>query len=102
MLRVCLQPLQGLKDMTLARDGLQRVPLMQGIGAATFVYDITREELGAAIDRLLQFAAAHGDAAAVAAIGQVKPALNNVVPFPVHPLAGAANTPAGVAAKADA
>lgn len=88
--------------MTLARDGLQRVPLMKGIGAATFVYDITRDEMGAAIDRLLQFAAAHGDAAAVAAVGQAKLPSNNVVPFPVHPLTGASNTPADVAAAVDA
>jgi len=72
--------------MTLTRDGLQRVPLMKGIGAAEFVYDITREEMGAAAERLVQYAAAHGDAAAMAATQAVLPAANNVIPFPVHTL----------------
>lgn len=77
-------PMQGLEDMTRTRDGLQRVPLMSGIGEAVFVYDITREEMGAAFNRLLQYAAAHGDAAALQAVaGSKVPATNNVVPFPV-------------------
>lgn len=40
--------LQGLHDTTLARDGLQRVPLMSGIGAAQFVNDITETEVAEA------------------------------------------------------
>jgi hypothetical protein len=56
--------------MTRARDGMQRVPLMHGIGAAQFVYDITRGEMGAAAARLLEYAAAHGDAAAAQAMQQ--------------------------------
>lgn len=60
--------MQGLEDMTRARDGLQRVPLMNGIGAAQFVNDIASDEMDAAANRLLQYAAAHGDAAAVQAV----------------------------------
>lgn len=84
--------------MTRTRDGLQRVPLMSGIGAAEFVYDITREEMGAAVDRLLQYAAAHGDAAALAAAGvAAQPSsTNNVVPFPLHP-----TVPAGAGVVAE-
>ena len=37
--------LQGLKDTTKARDGFQRVPLMNGIGVARFVDDISYVEL---------------------------------------------------------
>lgn len=73
--------------MTRTRDGLQRVPLMKGIGAAVFAYDITRDEMAAAVDRLLQYAAASGDAAALQAVSQAAPApTNNVVPFPVAPV----------------
>lgn len=32
--------LQALRDTTKARDGLQRTPLMHGIGAAMFVNDL--------------------------------------------------------------
>ncbi len=79
--------LQGLEDMTRTRDGLQRVPLMNGIGAAVFVYNITREEMGAAVNRLLQYAAGHGDAAALQAVAEsTKTPTNNVVPFPVAPV----------------
>lgn len=92
--------LQGLEDMTRTRDGLQRVPLMKGIGAAVFVYDITRDEMGAAMDRLLQYGAAHDDAAAAAVLGESgkKKPTNNVVPFPLHPV----TAPAGVNAEATA
>jgi hypothetical protein len=85
--------------MTRTRDGLQRVPLMSGIGAAQFVYDITREEMGAAVDRLLQYAASQGDAAALTATAgsAAQPAsTNNVVPFPLHPVPAAG---AGVMAE---
>jgi hypothetical protein len=37
--------LQGLTDTTKARDGLQRVPLMAGIGNAIFVNDISQAEV---------------------------------------------------------
>lgn len=37
--------IQGLKDTTKARDGQQRVPLMDGIGVARFVDDISMVEL---------------------------------------------------------
>ena len=40
--------MQGLEDTTKARDGFQRMPLMDSIGAATFVNDLTRDELVAA------------------------------------------------------
>lgn len=40
--------LQGLRDMTITRDGLQRVPLMNGIGGARFVNNLTDEEVIAA------------------------------------------------------
>lgn len=84
--------LQGLEDMTRARDGLQRVPLMKGIGAAVFVYDITRDEMSTAASRLLEFGAGHGDEAAVHAllprfgvdaVVVDTSVSNNVVPFPM-------------------
>lgn len=82
--------MQGLEDMTRARDGLQRVPLMNGIGGAIFANDITTAEMAAATSRLLQFAAANGDTAAVEAVrggaGASLPAAaaarNNIVPLP--------------------
>jgi 3-dehydroquinate synthase len=47
---VCTVPvlMKGLHDTTLARDGQQRVPLMDGIGAAHFVNDLTEEEVAQA------------------------------------------------------
>ena len=44
MLKLCACMLctQGLQDTTKARDGLQRVPLMKGIGNAVFVNDISQ------------------------------------------------------------
>jgi 3-dehydroquinate synthase len=36
---------KGLKDTTKARDGYQRVPLMDGIGEAKFVNNVTKLEL---------------------------------------------------------
>ncbi len=42
---VYMPGVQGLKDTTKARDGLQRVPLMNGIGIARFVDDISYVEL---------------------------------------------------------
>lgn len=32
-------------DTKKARDGLQRVPLMNGVGAAKFVNDVTQQEI---------------------------------------------------------
>ena len=37
--------LQGLKDTVKARDGFQNVPLMNDIGSAEFINDITLQEL---------------------------------------------------------
>lgn len=54
--------LQGLLDTTKARDGLQRIPLMAGIGAATFVNDLTREELATAAAQLHALATANSGA----------------------------------------
>ena len=51
--------MQGLKDTTKARDGHQRVPLMDGIGAAKFVNDITPEEIEAATQVLFKIAEAN-------------------------------------------
>lgn len=48
--------LQGLQDTTKARDGLQRVPLMSGIGRAVFVNDISPAELASAATVLQSFA----------------------------------------------
>ncbi len=48
--------LQGLKDTTKARDGLQRVPLMSGIGCAVFVNDISPAEILSAATALQNFA----------------------------------------------
>lgn len=47
--------LQGLKDTTKARDGLQRVPLMSGIGCAVFVNDISPAEVHDAAAALQTF-----------------------------------------------
>ncbi|KAK9819718.1 hypothetical protein WJX72_001641 [[Myrmecia] bisecta] len=44
--------LKGLADTTLARDGLQRVPLMSGIGDAQFVNDLTEAEVGGPVPLL--------------------------------------------------
>ncbi|KAK9832663.1 hypothetical protein WJX81_008668 [Elliptochloris bilobata] len=55
---------KGLLDTTKARDGLQRVPLMAGIGAATFVNDLTREEIAAAAAQLHALAEAESGAVA--------------------------------------
>ncbi|KAK3281372.1 hypothetical protein CYMTET_10831 [Cymbomonas tetramitiformis] len=41
---------KGIDDMSRARDGFQRVPLMRGIGRATFVNDITEEEVARAVE----------------------------------------------------
>jgi len=61
--------MQGLADMTRARDGLQRVPLMNGLGAAVFVNDITEDEIIDAVSRLELTAATHGTtSAAIAAL----------------------------------
>lgn len=40
---------RALADIVKTRDGFQRTPLMAGIGAATFVNDITEAELLAAV-----------------------------------------------------
>ncbi len=37
--------LQALRDTTRARDGLQRLPVMDGIGRAVFVYDLSEDEV---------------------------------------------------------
>lgn len=49
--------MQGLKDTTKARDGLQRVPLMMGIGDAVFVNDISLAEVRSAAAVLRTLAA---------------------------------------------
>jgi 3-dehydroquinate synthase len=49
--------MQGLKDTTKARDGLQRVPLMLGIGGAVFVNDISHAEVASAAAALERIAA---------------------------------------------
>jgi hypothetical protein len=64
--------LQGLEDMTRTRDGLQRVPLMNGIGAAVFADDITQQEMAAAAASLARYAAEHGCAAAAKAMQQME------------------------------
>lgn len=48
--------LQGLRDMTITRDGLQRVPLMSGIGGARFVNNLSDEEVIAAAGALQHYA----------------------------------------------
>ncbi|MEV6044697.1 sedoheptulose 7-phosphate cyclase [Streptomyces xanthochromogenes] len=42
----------ALRDTVRHRDGLQRLPLPVGIGAATFVNDLTEDELDAAAQKL--------------------------------------------------
>lgn len=53
---VIMRPVQGLRDTTKARDGLQRVPLMCGIGEAVFVNDISPAEITSAAAALKSFA----------------------------------------------
>lgn len=43
---------QGIDDMTRARDGMQRTPLMSGIGGAIFANDLTRAEISTAAHTL--------------------------------------------------
>lgn len=98
---VCGNP-QGLEDMTRTRDGLQRVPLMQGIGAAVFINDLTEAEMAAAANRLVQYAAANGSAAAAAVVAERKPEgylANNVVRVPSGLLTGAAKAAAAAAER---
>jgi len=47
--------IKGLCDMTMTRDGLQRVPLMAGIGETRFVNDLTDDEVVRAARSLQQF-----------------------------------------------
>jgi 3-dehydroquinate synthase len=68
---------QGLKDTTKARDGLQRVPLMLGIGNAVFVNDISHAEVLSAA-AALQTMAADSEAADLAFLEN-----NNIVAGPV-------------------
>ncbi|KAL3154556.1 hypothetical protein ABBQ32_014013 [Trebouxia sp. C0010 RCD-2024] len=42
--------MQGLEDTTRQRDGIQRVPFMNGIGEAVFVNDIQQEEVAQAAE----------------------------------------------------
>ena len=56
--------LQGLEDTTRQRDGIQRVPVMKGIGEAVFVNDITRDEVVEAAKHVSQL---HQDQLAEAA-----------------------------------
>ncbi|GAQ84996.1 3-dehydroquinate synthase [Klebsormidium nitens] len=48
--------IKGLRDMTIARDGLQRVPLMSGIGGARFVNNLSDDEVFAAAAALQHYA----------------------------------------------
>lgn len=50
---------KALADIVKTRDGAQRTPLMLGIGAASFVNDITEEELLDAVAGLKERAQAH-------------------------------------------
>lgn len=89
--------------MTLARDGLQRVPLMNGIGAARFVYDITRSELEQAAEWLVAYVSATGAAttggAGVSGVSCVSGATgNNVLPW-AHVEGAAAGGAAEIAAE---
>lgn len=61
--------------MTRTRDGLQRTPLMNGIGAAVFVNDISEQEMAAAATRLAGYAAEHGCVAAAEAVAKMKSSL---------------------------
>ena len=49
----------GLTDSSRHRDGLQRVPLLRGVGDAVFVSDIDPAELGAALCSLHALEATH-------------------------------------------
>ncbi|RRQ78555.1 sedoheptulose 7-phosphate cyclase [Streptomyces griseofuscus] len=51
---------ESLRDAVKHRDGLQRVPLTDGIGRVRFVNDLTHEELGRAREFVAQRAAALG------------------------------------------
>ncbi|MFF6775882.1 sedoheptulose 7-phosphate cyclase [Streptomyces sp. NPDC012637] len=59
---------EALEDAVKHRDGLQRVPLTQGIGSVVFANDLTSEELGRALDFIAGWQAARDGALADAAI----------------------------------
>lgn len=65
---------KGLKDTVKARDGMQRVPLMNDIGSAQFINDITFDELREASCVLQTVAKANSHAL----IGDVT---SSIVPF---------------------
>lgn len=50
---------KALADIVKTRDGSQRTPLMRGIGAASFVNDISEAELLAAVEVLKKQAQTH-------------------------------------------
>eukprot|EP00892_Ulva_mutabilis_P009622 jgi/Ulvmu1/7031/UM033_0090.1 len=50
---------KALADIIKTRDGAQRTPLMRGVGAASFINDITEEELLAAVAGLKERAQTH-------------------------------------------
>ena len=69
---------QGLKDTTKARDGRQRMPLMDGIGSASFVDDVTFLEIRSAASVLRTIAEAN----TFAINGKPQGAISSVVPKP--------------------
>lgn len=81
---------QGLVDTTKARDGLQRVPLMDGVGAAVFADDLTEAELRDAANALKSIADAN-------AYAGVQKAVSSVVPKPARSTIGKKPQPVAVA-----
>ncbi|MEK8172829.1 hypothetical protein NKH77_38895 [Streptomyces sp. M19] len=49
---------EALRDAVKHRDGHQRVPLTDGIGSVRFVNDLTRDELGRALEFVYAWTAA--------------------------------------------
>eukprot|EP00877_Chromochloris_zofingiensis_P006590 jgi/Chrzof1/2184/Cz11g05100.t1 len=69
--------MKGIDDMTRARDGMQRTPLMSGIGGAIFANDLTRAEISTAAHTLQCI---HADRLAKLQV-QKEPAVNNIIPL---------------------
>lgn len=52
---------EALKDAVKHRDGLQRLPLTNGIGSVQFVNDLTEEEIGRGLEFIADWAAKNHD-----------------------------------------
>ena len=87
---------RALVDICKTRDGYQRTPLMDGIGAATFVNDITEAELLSAVRavraRAMNFSTSHMHAAMAPEVDLVQEQIS-VLPGAQTPGVAAAHRP---------